>query len=157
MRSVMATSRRVAVLFVAVCLLAVLPRGLQAENPYPQGAGIHGTILGYDMHDQLVPLSWAQITAEIDGVVVAQASSHDGRYEMFVPGGELTLTAEHPGYVTQTMSVYVSPGSSTPIDFTLERSNAPIPEYPTNATTAMAVLAIFALLLILRRRHINAR
>ena len=150
-------SRRLPILILVTTLLIGFSLGGHAEELYPQGGGIQGRILGFDMHDQLVPLSWATVIAEIDGEVVAEASSHDGYYEMFVPGGEVTLTVEHPGYISQMADVYVSPGSSTTINFTLERSNEPIPEYAVYIAPIVMAIAMITLLIALRKRGLLLR
>ncbi|MEM4246613.1 MAG: carboxypeptidase-like regulatory domain-containing protein [Candidatus Bathyarchaeia archaeon] len=144
--------KRLGILIVLLSVLASAQFPVACgEPPYPQGGSVHGMVLGYDIDDKLVPLSWAHITAEVDGVVVTGVSSADGYYEMFVPGGELTLRVEHPGYISQTVTIYVSPGSSTAINFNLERSNEPIPEYSPSTLPVLMLLAILLLLLVLRR------
>ena len=150
-------SRTILIFLLVTTLLVGFSLGGHAEELYPQGGGIQGKVLGFDMHDQLVPLSWATVTAEIDGEVVAEASSHDGHYEMFVPGGEITLTVEHPGYISQMVDVYVSPGSSTTINFTLERSNEPIPEYPIYIAPIVMAIVLITLLIVLRKRNLTLR
>lgn len=147
----MKITKLVAVIIILVGFLTTACQ-LKAQTTYPPGGGIHGTVLGYDMYDQLTPLSWATVTAEIDGVVVAQANSQEGTYEMFVPGGDILLIVQSPGYINQTVHVYVSPGSSTTYNFTLDRSNKPIPEYPNEASIIFAAIALLTTLIMLRRR-----
>jgi len=123
-----------------------------AQEGQPIGGIIYGTVHGFDMDDKLIPLGWATITIMKDGEIVAVGYSADGYYEIIVPGGELTITIDHPGYISQTVDLYVSPASSTALNFSLERSEEPIPEYPIQAAPIMLVVALLALLMISRKK-----
>jgi len=124
----------------------------------PGGGRLYGHVYGFNMDDKLIPLSWAKITACRDGEVIDVAYSMDGFFEMYLPEGFFEVTVECPGYVTETTTVYVSDGSDTPIEFVLEESGNPIPEFPeTSLTLVLALLATTALVAAGKKRLLHLK
>lgn len=99
------------------------------------------------------PISWARIET-IDGQY--SATSMDGFYELVLPSGTFVIRVIAPGYAEQMATVAVTSGSSSSIDFYLEQSRTPIPEYPAFAMPALMALAL-ALAMALARRRARAR
>jgi hypothetical protein len=116
------------------------------------GGRIHGMIYGFNVYDELIPISWASVTAIRDGQTVDKAYSSDGFYEMFVPSGDFELVVEAPGYFSETKSLFVGDGSDYALDFYMERNNQPIPEFPTLAVQVIAVVSLISTLLLIRKR-----
>ena len=139
-----------ALMILATIILAA-PSTIAEE--FEGGGEVHGMVYGYDMDGQLVALSWATVTAYKDGEVVGVVYTSDGFYSMYVPGGWIEVTIEHPGYETRSREVYVSDGSSTALNFNLERSNEPIPEYSSHLLPLALASAFMVVWLILRRRE----
>lgn len=139
--------------FAALLILTALLASAAGQEGRPTGGLIYGHVYGYDMDGRLIPLSWAKITVMKDGEVVVVGYSSNGYYEVITPGGDLTITVEHPGYVNQTMEIYVSPSSATALNFNLERSGEPIPEYPAETYPLTVTLTLAALILLLKKRR----
>jgi hypothetical protein len=115
---------------------------------------IRGTVYWYDQFRNLRPLSWVQVTAVGDGGVTTVSSTTEGTYMMWVAPGTYNVTASSdPGFVPQAHEVTVTPGGVATVDFNLEPSGKPIPEYPSLAQPAMLVVAALAAMIILRRRR----
>jgi hypothetical protein len=136
----------------ALLILTALLTSATAREDRPIGGLIYGHVYGYDMDGRLIPLSWAKITVMREGEVVVVGYSSDGYYEVITPGGDLTITVEHPGYVNQTLDVYVSPSSATALNFNLERSGEPIPEYPAEAYPLIITLTLAGLLMLMKKK-----
>lgn len=121
-------------------------------NQYGSGGGaIQGTVLGFNMYNQLEPIAWATVTAD-DGLRnFTTSSSGDGFYFMYVPTGTYNLTVTQPGYFAYTNAIAVSDGSTSTINFTLEQSHVPVPEFQPNFTLIVMVLTLGAALVIRRR------
>lgn len=112
---------------------------------------IRGTVLGFNMYDQLEPIAWASISASSAQRNFVAYTSAGGFYEMFVPVGTYNVTVIEPGYKAYSNTVSVSDGSTTSINFILEQSHVPIPEYPPNGALVVMVLALAAALVVRRR------
>jgi hypothetical protein len=54
------------------------------------------------------------------------------------------------GYTTQSSSVAVSDGSQSSINFFLEESHVPVPEFPAQMLSALMIIAIAATLVAKR-------
>jgi hypothetical protein len=114
---------------------------------------IRGTVYWYDQYGNLHPLAWAQVIAEGDGGDVV-VSTTDGTYMMWVAPGTYNVTASSgPGYVPESQMVTVSDGGSAAVDFQLEPSGKPIPEYPVPLQPIMLAVAALAAAIMIRRRH----
>lgn len=118
------TARTIAILVVlTIAISQNIPNQSLAQPYYPYGGGlVAGYVLGFNVYDELIPISWATITATVDSQIVGQTSSLGGGYfEMFLPVGFYNLTVEEYGFIPKTMSIFVSSGSSTTLQFILEQ------------------------------------
>jgi len=111
-------------------------------------AHVNGTVGGLDMYDNLIPLSWATVTAY--GPTLTATSSLDGVYEMWIVDGTYTLGVSYPGYETQGVEIQVSMAWETPVDFNLTPTGTTTPELPT-AELMSAVLLVVACASLRRR------
>ncbi|MEM3516799.1 MAG: carboxypeptidase-like regulatory domain-containing protein [Candidatus Bathyarchaeia archaeon] len=134
------------ILTLLIVFSSLTIEGLTAEG----GGRVSGYIYGFTMDNTLTPLSWASITALNNNEVVEVAYSMNGFYEMFLPAGSYTLIVEHPGYKQRNITITVSNGSDTSLDFVLEQSGEPIPEFNNYILTVLA-LTILAAFLILKK------
>jgi hypothetical protein len=111
-------------------------------------AHVNGTIRGLDMYDNLIPLSWATVTAY--GPTLTATSSLDGVYEMWIVNGNYTLGVSYPGYETQGTQIIVSMAWETSVDFNLTPTGTTTPELPTAELMSVVLLVIACV--SLRRR-----
>jgi hypothetical protein len=81
-------------------------------------AHVSGYVHGLDMYQDLIPLSWATVTAY--GPSLEATNSMDGFYEMWLLDGTYVLAASSGGYETRATEIYVSSGWETPADFELD-------------------------------------
>lgn len=122
------------------------------SNPQQSGGGIiSGTVLGFDMWDQLEPIAWASVYANNGQRTFVAYSSSGGYYEMFVPVGWYNVTVVEPGYQTNNNTIFVSDGSKSNINFYLEQSHVPVPEFQPDMTLVVMVLTLAGALVIRRR------
>lgn len=117
---------------------------------------IEGKVYWYDQHGNLHPLSWAQVIAEDNsGETTVATSSTDGSYIMWVAPGSYNVTVSSPSsgpaLIPMTQSVTVSPGGVAAVDFELQPSGKPIPEYPSPLAPVMLALAALAVVIMTRR------
>jgi hypothetical protein len=146
---------------VAVTLVIALTLGANhvMAQPQPQqsyggdgGGMITGSVYGFDMWDELQPIAWASINANNGVTTFTAYSGGGGYYEMYVPSGSYNVTVVEPGYVTYTDAVSVAPGSASSINFYLEQSHVPVPEFPSGIVLSVTlVLTLCAALLAMRR------
>ncbi|WP_455285894.1 carboxypeptidase regulatory-like domain-containing protein [[Eubacterium] cellulosolvens] len=80
-------------------------------------AHVSGFVQGLNMYQDLVPLSWATVTAY--GPTLEATCSMDGFYEMWLMNGTYVLAASSAGYETQATEIHVSSGWETPVGFEL--------------------------------------
>jgi hypothetical protein len=80
-------------------------------------AHVYGNVRGLDMRDNLIPLSWATVTAY--GPMMTTTSSTDGFYEMWLESGTYQLGVSRLGYAGQQTEIQVSMNWSTSVDFDL--------------------------------------
>ena len=140
----------VAALTIGILLLGTKLVGAQPQ--VQQGGGmIIGSILGFNMYNQLEPISWASIYANNGQHTFVSYSDAGGYYEMYVPQGMYNVTVVEPGYVPYSNAVSVGDGSTSTINFYLEESHVPVPEFPSGMVSAVAVLALAAVLVAARR------
>jgi len=141
-----------------VLLLAALVAGgtimASAQNHSQQalqgGGLIRGSVYGFTMYDELTPIEWAPVTASNDQYEFVAYSGAGGIYEMFVPTGVYNLTVVTPGYTTYSTSVAVSDGSASTLNFYLEQSGVPIPEFQPSAFAMVLFIALASVLLAKR-------
>jgi Carboxypeptidase regulatory-like domain len=144
---------------IAIFTIAMLVLGtrLVSAQPQPQqgyGAGggeIVGFVYGFNYDDALLPIAWAPVYANNGRNTFVAYSSGGGYYDMFVPQGTYNVTVTQPGYVPYSSVVSVSPGSASTINFYLEESHVPVPEFPSGMISVTAVLAIAAVLIAAKR------
>jgi len=101
---------------------------------------VYGQATGYNMFGEVIPISWATISAY--GPTLMATSSSDGFYEIWLENGTYTLAAFLVGYETQATEVYASMGSEVEMNFTLKPLGAPIPELSATELTLLAILII---------------
>jgi len=143
----------VACMVITVMLLASRLAAAQSQpSQYLGGGYISGTVLGFDMYDQLQPIQWAAIYANNGQRTFIAYSGSGGFYEMFVPVGTYNVTVLEAGYRQISSSISVSDGSASTINFTLEQSHVPVPEFPAGSTLVM-LTALSLVMLALRRRR----
>jgi hypothetical protein len=139
----------IGILLVGTKLVGAQP---QVQQVYGGGGGmIMGSVLGFNMYNQLEPISWASIYANNGQRTFVSYSDGGGYYEMYVPQGRYNVTVVEPGYVTYSNAVSVGPGSTSTINFILEQSHVPVPEFPSGMASVVAVLALAAVLVAARR------
>jgi len=130
----------------------------QPNQYYGSGGGaIQGTVLGFDMYNRLEPIAWATVTADNGLRNFTTYSSGDGFYFMYVPTGAYNLTVTQPGYFAYSNAIAVSDGSTSTINFDLEQSHVPVPEFQPNFTLIVMVLTLGAALVIRRRSLKHAK
>ena len=114
-----------------------------------------GRVYGYDMYDQAIPLVWARVYAYMNNILVGEASTGgNGTFFMPVPAGLLNVTVVCPGFRTQAKTVAISDGGMAQMNFYLERSEVPIPEFEASYLQIVAlVLLVSTLVLTKRKRH----
>jgi hypothetical protein len=118
------------------------------------GSGyLYGQVLGFDQYNYLVPISWAKVIATNGMSVFAASTGGDGFYGMYLPAGYYNVTAIEPGFVPHTIFVAVSDGSSSSINFYLEQSHIPVPEFQPQMILAVMVIALAATFLAKRARR----
>jgi hypothetical protein len=132
---------------LAVLFVGVSNVNAQAQSaPTQTGGRIEGTVYGYTMYNQLITIAWAQVIASNQQYQFTTQSAGGGEYGMYVPGGVYNLSVSVQGYVQQSFSVSVSDGSLSNVNFVLERSNVPVPEFSTQILSALMIVAIAAAL-----------
>jgi len=134
--------------------MGLIIEGLNANSDNVGGGRISGYVYGFTIDNTLVPLSWASIKALENGEIVDIAYSMNGFYEMYLPTGSFTLIVEHPGYKTKNVTIIVSNGSDASLDFVLEQSGEPIPEF-NNYQLVFLALTILITILIIKKRKLN--
>ena len=128
----------------------------QTEGVGSVGGALTGRVYGYNMYDEAVPLVWARVSAYANGVVAESVSTGgNGAYVMYVSFSLVNVTVEHPGFKSQARMVTISEGGSAQLNFYLERSEIPIPEFETSVLPIMlmSLLAITMALTRGRRRR----
>jgi hypothetical protein len=114
-------------------------------------AYIRGIVRGFNMYRELIPLSWARISSY--GEQALATSSLDGYYEMRLPKGRNILAATLIGYKTGSITVQLTSGSETFINFELSYGGTSIPEFSENSfLTVLEVTILLIQLKILGRR-----
>ena len=144
------------VVLVVILTVALLSTGsvfafgntsAQAQpNQYGGSGYIFGQVLGFDYSNYLVPISWAKVIATNGFSTFASSTGGDGSYGMYVPAGYYNVTALEPGFVPHTIFVAVSDGSSSSINFYLEQSHIPVPEFQPQMVLMVLVVALTATL-----------
>jgi hypothetical protein len=100
-------------------------------------AHVYGSVRGLNMYDDLIPLSWSNVTAY--GPILATTSSVDGSYEMWLVNGTYTLAASSLGYKGQATEIQVSMAWETPVEFDLKPPGGTVTE-PSAAELRLPVV-----------------
>ena len=144
-----------AALVVAILLLAgrIVHAQPQVQQAYGGGGGmIAGTVYGFNMYDEFVPIAWAPVSASNGHTTYVAYTGGNGYYSMYVvPSGVYNVTVTTPGYVTYTNTVAVSPGSASTSNFYLEQSHVPVPEFPSGMVSAVVLVTLASVLVAARR------
>ncbi|MGA2238491.1 MAG: hypothetical protein ABSG74_04695 [Candidatus Bathyarchaeia archaeon] len=141
-----------------VALLSVLALAVFTCTVVPSHASmsvISGTIYWSDQYGNVHPFSWVQVTAtSADGNVTVTSSTVDGTYVLYVAPGTYEVTASpNQAFISQSKTVTVSPGGMAGgVDFQLEPSGKPIPEYPSVTQPILLLMATLAAAVFLRQR-----
>jgi len=115
---------------------------------------LSGSVYGYNMYDEAIPLVWARVLAYSGNSLVGSASTgSNGVYVLVLPLGPLNVTVLHPGFRSQSRVVMVSEGGSAQMNFYLERSEIPIPEFEISFLPIMTVVLLAVTLALTRRHH----
>jgi hypothetical protein len=141
---------------IALLVVAFVSVAFMITPSHAAMSAIQGTVYWYDQFGNLRPLPWAQVIAAGNGGEPTVASTTtDGTYIMWVMPGTYNVTASlDPGYTPVSQMVTVSPGGVAAVDFQLQQSGKPIPEYPSIVQPIMLGVATLAAALILRRRRV---
>lgn len=114
---------------------------------------ITGYVLGFTWDDQLQPVAWASVYANNGPYKFVAYTGSGGYYEMYVPTGVWNVTVVEPGYKPYSNVIPVSNGSASSVNFYLEQSHVPVPEFPSGIMQALAIVTLSAGLLALRRKR----
>ena len=139
---------------IAILLLGtkVVGAQVQVQQSYGQGGGmISGSVYGFNMYNELEPIEWASVYAQNSQYSFVAYTGGGGYYVMYVPAGAYNVTVDPPGYVAYSNAVAVTSGSASTINFYLEQSHVPVPEFPTGTASALMVLSLAAVLVAARR------
>lgn len=119
---------------------------------------IKGTVYWYDQYSNLRTLAWADVTATSDdGLTTVAKSVEEGTYIMWVAPGRYNVSVSmEPGFFPQSYVVYVPDGGVVHQDFYLEQTGEPIPEFASSLQPLMLVVAVLALVVVMRRRERTA-
>ena len=107
---------------------------------------LHGWVYGFNNDNYLIPVSRANITASDGQIAFSTASGVNGGYEMLIPGGSYIVTVTEPGYMSYSTSVSVSGGSSSVINFYLDESHVPVPEFQSELLSVVLALLLVTVL-----------
>jgi len=145
--------KRVLVFALMILGLAVIASAVMPSHAAT--SAISGTVYWYDQYGNLRPLSWVQISATSDATGTAVTSSAvDGTYVLYVAAGTYNVTVSgDPGYYSQSKMVSVSPGGiAGGVDFQLEPTGKPVPEYPETLVPILTLVVVAATAIMIRRR-----
>ncbi len=144
-------------------ILMLLPIGVialfaspcfEAEAIRVGGGTLTGRVYGYNMYDQAIPLVWAKVFVYMNYSLVGEASTGvNGSFVMFVPVGLLNVTVVCPGFKMQAKTVAISDGGMAQMNFYLERSEVPIPEFDASYLQIIALVLLVSTLVLTKRKH----
>lgn len=140
---------------VTLLVLGLVAFSLVVTPSHASMPMLRGTVYWYDMYGNLRPLPWAEVIAEGNsGEPTTAATTTDGTYMMWVAPGSYNLTVSAgPGYISVSKPVWISEGGVVTMDFELQPSGKPIPEYPSVAQPLMLLIAALATAVLIRRRN----
>jgi len=109
-------------------------------------AHVHGIIRWFNMFGNLSPLSWATVSAY--NMKQVTTSSLDGFYDFWIHDGDILVTVALYGYETQTMSIHVTLGSETELNFNMLSYGMPVPELDRSVTPLLFIAVAASVVLI---------
>jgi len=107
---------------------------------------LRGWVYGFNSDNYLLPISQASVTATNGPSVFSAASDVNGAYELLIPAGNYNVTVAEPGYVSYSRAIVVSGGSASVINFYLEESHVPVPEFRPELSAVLALSLVAVLL-----------
>ncbi len=117
------------------------------------GGMLTGRVWGYTWLDDPVPLVWARVSAYSGNILVESVSTGaNGSYTMYLPSGLLNVTVEHPGFKMQSRVIAISEGGSAQMNFYLERSEIPIPEFAAHLLPIIAAAVLVLAIALTKKR-----
>lgn len=139
--------------FILTIVLVGSCGAFAASAPQYYG-GPGGTISGLVISPTGSSVDWSQIYANMGNQTFEAFSGMSGFYLMRVPAGTYNVSVYdpyHPPYWAQSVSVTVTGGSSTTLNFYLQQQTpSPVPEFPD--FSVLAVVLGFAMACLLARR-----
>jgi|SRR5208282_2471174 len=138
---------------IAVGLLgtgSVFAHSQPTQSYYGGGGYVSGQVLGFDYLNYLTPVAWARVTATNGVYSLSTSTGGDGYYGMFLLAGTYNVTVTEPGFLQHSISVAVSDGSSSSINFYLNESQIPVPEFQPQMISVAIAIALAATLLTKR-------
>jgi len=139
---------------MVVAIIFLVNRLPDATRARPVGGSLSGRVWGFSMYDEPMPLIWARVSAYSGNILVESVStSSNGSYFMFLPSGPLNVTVEHPGFKMQSRIIAISEGGSAVMNFYLERSEIPIPEFQAYLLPVVAVALLLLTRVVAKRTH----
>ena len=169
----MATSRNTQSILASILVLGLVV-GMSSDvfaQSSPQqyyGAG-GGELSGYVLGVGNQPVDWARVRAKGTQQTYQAFSGMSGVYQMRLPVGEYNVTVDAAGYATDsrnvtvsvnspshvdfylnTISIAVSPGSSSVINIYLIQTQVPVPEFQAGLSLTL-IMVMLAVVLLIRR------
>ena len=146
---------RISILIALTLIFSFSILALSTNETFAYGgaAGIGGKVYTRNYMGDYRETGWANITAEGENGVFQGQFNMGGNYYMFVPPGNYLVTAQMPGYIDQAYEVSVSEGGSATLNFYMEQSGIPIPEFHEYATMLMIAISFLLVIFIMRKRH----
>lgn len=120
------------------------------------GGSIQGVVSTRNYMGDYRKTGWANITA-VGASSVYKPRTSGSYYTFFLPTGDYMLTCRLDGYDVVTRQVSVSDGSATTLNFILEQSGVPIPEFHEYLTPIVASMALLMVLVLQRKRASSIR
>jgi len=137
---------------VLLVIIALILTGSLASAQYYGGPG--GQISGFVYGTNGGGYDWAEITANSNNQTFHAFSGMSGFYLIRVPPGVYKLSISTPGLnlVGNSTTVTVTDNSSLTVNFHLQQpSIIPTPEFPTNLTPLILVLAFAGAIAVLKK------
>lgn len=120
-------------------------------------AHLSGDVTSLNMFGEVVPLNWAIVDA-IGSETKDFAPTLDGHYDMWLPEGQYLLICSLAGYNPVSLTVSLSNGSDTPINFRLNSISIAVPEFNSKIGYLFTlVIGVCAASLLLRRSRSEYR
>ncbi len=143
---------RISVWLSVLLLLSGLSLLLGLDQAIAGGGTVEGFVYARNYLGDYRQTGWANITATGGALVYTAQFNAGGHYFMILPAGTYTITASLPGYDVVTKTVSVSDGSATRLDFRLEQSGVPIPEFHQYATPLVVAVSLLLVMISVRKR-----